>query len=153
MYIIRSDFAWSFTPNQVLHGVSFIRFLIKNSQHGVKHPTCKDLNTINKNIYLWSSCLRSLFSWSNFSRREGSCLDALMRSSVENSLLFALADEPVKETFVQGWMVFDTCDLRKCAIAEPNFQCEYRKLVNLPDVSFPGSKGGSWILCRVETHE
>ena len=44
-----------------------------------------------------------------------------MRSSVENSLSFALADEPVKEMSVQGRMVFDTCDLRNCAIAEPNF--------------------------------
>ena len=33
-------------------------------------------------------------------------------------------------------MEFDTCDLRECAMAEPNFYKHYRKLVNLPDVSF-----------------
>ena len=126
-------------------------------QHGV-NPTCKNTNKIDNHIYLRRSCLRSLFSCSNFSRRMGSCLVAFMRSSVDNSLLFALADEPVKETFLQGWLVSDTCDLRKYAIAEPNFrkrsqtQCGYRNLVNLPDVSFPGTKGGSWILCRDERH-
>ena len=67
--------------------------LKKNSQHGVKHPTCKDLHKIDNYTYL-------LFSCSNSSRRMGSCLDAFMRSSVDHSLLFALADEPVEETFL-----------------------------------------------------
>lgn len=114
IFLTGSSASWRFVYGR--------RFPIKNSQHWVKYPTCKDL--INEtDIYLWSSCLSSLFSCSNFSRRTGSCLDAFMRSSVDHSLLFTLADEldPLKETFPQGWMEFDTGDLRKCAMAEPNF--------------------------------
>lgn len=129
------------------------RFPIKNSQHCVKQPTCEDLNTTD--IYLWSFCSSSLFSCVNFSRSLGSCRDALMRSSVDNSLLFTLAYEPVKETFPLGWMEFDICDLRNCAMLNRMFTNTMwiLKLVSLPDVSFPRSKAGSWILWFIKDME
>ena len=109
--------------------------------------------------------LRWLFSWCNFSNRNGSCLDASIRASVGNSplgccfdtsfrvpvdnspLLFTLKADCEGKAYPRGWTVFDAeVLLRNVAIIQQTFfKFSLKTKVSYPDVWILGSMTGNCV--------